>query len=422
VTRGANRNLVVLWSANFLTAAGLMAMLPFFPLFLRDMGLSDERAVAVWAGVIVGAAPLTAALMAGFWGALGDQVGRRAMVLRALLGVTVFSGAMAFATSPVHLLLLRIGQGMFSGFLAPAVTLVSVTTPPERQGRIGGLLHSAVLLGATCGPVFGALVGVRGGLAGTAVACAALAFVACALVRLLVAEPPRAAAAPAPQAEDGARPRGVVARSLADVALALRDPTLRALMLSLILVRLALSAVEPTLVVYVEQIQQREADATTGVAGLVFACYPLAIALSVPFWSRRADRKGARRVLAGCIVAMAACMALAATASSAPLLAASRFACGVFAGGVLPCAFAAAGASSPAHRRGSALGLTFSALTLGLAFGPPLGGLVAGTFGFAPLFLASGGVLALATVPLSWKGRGTDARGGDRVAASAGAG
>src|SRR5204863_5307252 len=97
----------------------------FFPTLLRELGLTDRNEIAVWAGVLFGAAPLSAALMSPIWGALGDRYGRRLMVLRSLVAITVFVGAMAFATSTWHLLLLRLLQGVFSGYSAPSLTLVS---------------------------------------------------------------------------------------------------------------------------------------------------------------------------------------------------------------------------------------------------------------------------------------------------------
>jgi len=391
------RNFIVLFVTNFLTAMGLMAMLPFFPVFLRDMGLANEGEIAVWSGVIVGAAPLMAALMSGFWGAIGDHVGRRAMVLRALAGITVFVGLMAFARSPLHLLLLRIGQGTFSGFLAPTVTLVSVTAPLDRQGRVGGMLQTAMLLGAAVGPVYGAATGVRFGLIGTACSCAALSLVALTLVRLLVTEPPQAIA---PPDEHRATSKSVFHRAIDDLVDALRQPALRSLMISLFLVRLATSAVNPTLIVYVEQLTGGASEVATRVGGYVFSAYPVAVVLTVAIWSHFADRRGARGVIAVCIVAAGLATTAQAFVTTALQLGVFRFVCGVFSAGILPAAFAFVATSSSVHKRGGTLGLAFSALTLGLALGPALGGVVTATLGVPALFLACGTLLLLALLPL----------------------
>ena len=84
------RNFPVVWVSNFVTAAGMTAFLPQFPLYLQEMGVEDPAAVRVWAGVLVGAAPLPAAFMGPVWGALGDRIGRKLMMVRAQLAIVVF--------------------------------------------------------------------------------------------------------------------------------------------------------------------------------------------------------------------------------------------------------------------------------------------------------------------------------------------
>ena len=146
------------WVSNLVTAIGMMSFLPFFPGHLRALGVTDPASIATWAGVIYGTAPLSAALTAPIWGALGDRIGRRLMVLRSMLAITVFVGAMAFARSPLELFILRFLQGVFSGFLAPSMTLVSIVAPLERQGRVAGSLQTALAAGAIVGPMLGAFV------------------------------------------------------------------------------------------------------------------------------------------------------------------------------------------------------------------------------------------------------------------------
>ena len=72
------------WTANLITSIGMMSFLPFFPTLLEEIGLRDRESIATWAGILYGAAPLSAALMSPLWGALGDRYGRRLMVLRSM--------------------------------------------------------------------------------------------------------------------------------------------------------------------------------------------------------------------------------------------------------------------------------------------------------------------------------------------------
>jgi len=121
------------WLANLITSVGMMSFLPFFPSLLEEMGVDSPVAVRVWAGAIFGAAPLSATLMSPIWGALGDRLGRKLMICRAMIAIAVFVGGMYFAQTPLQLLALRIGQGLFSGFIPPSITLVSVAAPPSTR-------------------------------------------------------------------------------------------------------------------------------------------------------------------------------------------------------------------------------------------------------------------------------------------------
>ncbi|MEZ6019694.1 MAG: MFS transporter [Planctomycetota bacterium] len=148
----------VVWTANLITAVGMMSFLPFFPSLLEELGMQGEAAISRWSGICFAAAPLSATFSAPIWGAVGDRLGRKLMVCRALMAICVFVGGMAFVTSAWQLLALRIAQGMFSGFLPPSITLVSVAAPADRQGRLAGNLTTSIALGGLAGPMFGGLV------------------------------------------------------------------------------------------------------------------------------------------------------------------------------------------------------------------------------------------------------------------------
>lgn len=391
------RALVTLWAANFLTAVGMMAFLPFFPIYLRELGVTDPRAVTLWSGVLVGAAPFCAAVMGGVWGSLGDQWGRRAMVLRALLGITVFVSAMAAAKSPWHLLLLRFGQGTFSGFVAPTMTLVSVLAPPDRQGRVSGTLQSAVLAGSVAGPLLGGVLAPRFGFSGTALVCAALSLVAAATVRLLVPEPPIERSASAGEGVTR-RLRGALARVRRELGEALTHPVLRPLFVVLFLTRLAVAALNPTLLLHVERLSGEVGDAAARLGALVFTANPLAVILALPLWGRAADVKDPWRVLRLCVIG-GAVLTLAQALARTPLeLGVLRFLAGALLAGVFPAGFALVARASDASRRGGTTGLAFSALAFGLALGPWTCAVVDGFFGYRVLLVVCGALLGLAAV------------------------
>ena len=106
------RNLFAIWPCMFTMSMGLMAVIPMLPLYIEErFGLTDPQAVRTWTGIIYGAAPLTAALFGPIWGALGDRVGRKPMVLRAAFAVAVAMALMPLAPTPGWLAGLRVLQG-----------------------------------------------------------------------------------------------------------------------------------------------------------------------------------------------------------------------------------------------------------------------------------------------------------------------
>ena len=83
------RNLGVCVFGSFTTIVAMTLLLPFLPLYVEELGVSDHAAIVQWSGVAYGATFLTAAMFAPLWGRLGDLYGRKLMLIRASLGMAV---------------------------------------------------------------------------------------------------------------------------------------------------------------------------------------------------------------------------------------------------------------------------------------------------------------------------------------------
>ena len=51
------RNQLVMTAVVFVVFTGFAFVLPFLPLYVRELGVHDEEQVAQWAGVLIGVAP-----------------------------------------------------------------------------------------------------------------------------------------------------------------------------------------------------------------------------------------------------------------------------------------------------------------------------------------------------------------------------
>jgi MFS family permease len=89
--------------------------MPFVPLYVRQLGVQDDQSTVLWAGVLIGVAPLLAGLMAPAWGRLAERYGQKRMALLALAGYSLMLLLSALVTSPWQLLGLRAGTGLVGG-------------------------------------------------------------------------------------------------------------------------------------------------------------------------------------------------------------------------------------------------------------------------------------------------------------------
>ena len=149
------RNLVVLVGVQILATAGMSLIMPFLPFYVERLGVTDPAAQRSWSGFIFGISLFFAAIMGPVWGTVGDRWGRKAMIVRALLGTGVCILAMGFVTNVWQLLILRTIQGALGGFITASITLVAALTPRERSGMAVGSIMGSVYAGGAVGPLLG---------------------------------------------------------------------------------------------------------------------------------------------------------------------------------------------------------------------------------------------------------------------------
>jgi len=66
------RNLAVIWVANFFTALGLAAFLPFLPFHVAQLGVTSDDGIKLWSGLLLGIGTILGPLVGGV---LGDRFG-----------------------------------------------------------------------------------------------------------------------------------------------------------------------------------------------------------------------------------------------------------------------------------------------------------------------------------------------------------
>lgn len=152
--RRQSTNFRLLWVSQFANTAGLMMLVPIMPLYVRDLG-APPSSVGIWAGAAIAAPALPLALVTPLWGRLGDRLGQKWMVVRALIGLAAAMALMAFAAGPLGLLVARLAQGTFGGVVEAAAAFVGSDADDDGRAAAMGRSYSATAAGALAGPAAG---------------------------------------------------------------------------------------------------------------------------------------------------------------------------------------------------------------------------------------------------------------------------
>ncbi len=390
------RNLYALWIAQTLTIIGFSLRAPFLPFYIKDLGAESFASQALWAGVINAGGAAVMAVSAPLWGIVADRFGRKPMVVRAMLAGSLTIGLMSLATSPWHLLILRFVEGGFTGTVTASTTLVAATTPRERMGFGLGMMQMAVFSGASVGPLFGGILADQIGYRPTFIVAGSMLFIGGLIVLSQVREEFTRPARGSVDEQSGRRLRALLLSS-----------AMLAMVAVMLALRVASSAIQPIMPLYVEQLARSTATVAT-LSGLTLGIAGLTSAVASISLGRLADRIGQRPVLVACALGVGLLYLPQAFAGSVTQLIVLQGLFGIAAGGVMPTANAIVAHLTPAERRGAVFGFTAAATSLGGFIGPLGGSSLAASVDIRYVFLASGLLMLVVGAWVARAVRGAD--------------
>ncbi len=378
----------VLWpmvAVQFIISSALTVMAPFLPLYLIQLHIQPIARVEVWAGVLSSSNFLIAAFSSPIWGNLADKYGRKAMVLRSSIAISLFTGLMGLSHNVWQLLALRVAMGAFSGFSAAAIALVATQVSEQRLGYALGWLSTGQLLGGLIGPLLGGLLAnAVGNYRAVFFWTSGVSAVGVILVLVTVKEV-----------------RGTVSgtsrpsRSLVSSWRNIRQYAgLGPMFVVLLLAQFSSRAVQPVVTVFVRNLLPHSQYLAL-IAGFAFSVTGLGDLIASPFLGKRSDVLGYKRVLSISLLGAALLNIPQALLHNIYAFIAARFIMGMFMGGILPTANALVGRLTPAERRGQIYGITSSATFIGSFLGPLTGGLVSARFGIPAMFLVTAALMGL---------------------------
>ncbi|WP_228551311.1 MFS transporter [Paenibacillus sp. B01] len=140
---------------NAVTATTTFLIRPFLALYLYE----QSGGSLLLAMLVIGLQPFASMATSFIAGGLSDRLGRRPVMLGALLLQAACMGAYAFAEQVWAFAAITAVMGVGSALFNPAANaMVADVVPSERQREVFALLHTASNVGAAFGPAVGLLL------------------------------------------------------------------------------------------------------------------------------------------------------------------------------------------------------------------------------------------------------------------------
>ncbi|MBU1149372.1 MAG: MFS transporter [Proteobacteria bacterium] len=380
------KTLYIMFAAQLLSIIGFAFVLPFLPFYIRELGVTDERLVPVWAGVQAASASLVMAFFSPLWGWLADRYGRKIMVERAMFGGAVITFAMGLVGNVWQLLFLRLLSGATTGTISASIAMISTIVPKQKLGYSLGLMQVAVFLGMTLGPWIGGLLADAVGYRLTFMIGGGILLAGGTLV--LVGARERFIR---PSEEDFVK-NGRLFSLLAYGGF----PAMLAIFFFF---HFTIYFVMPILPLFIETMIDPRQGGVASTTGLLFSVSGGAAALAAGGIGYLSDRSGYKTILMISLFLTAFGILLHGAAQRVAHLVLLRIFYGLAAGGILPTMNALVGRLLPPDSYGKAYGLTSSMTCLGMAAGPFFGGILAAWWGYRWPFVFVGALMISVVLP-----------------------
>lgn len=148
----SNKSLLVIAVIAVVNALGYGIIIPIIYSYSQRFGMSDFQN-----GMLFAVFSLASFLSAPVIGVMSDKYGRRPLLLISLLGTAVSFVMAALANNVIWLFLARILDGITAGNIPVASAVISDSIKPEERGKGFGIISAAFNFGFVFGPAISAL-------------------------------------------------------------------------------------------------------------------------------------------------------------------------------------------------------------------------------------------------------------------------
>lgn len=372
-------NLRVAWFGSFLTGASISLAVPFMPIFVEQLGIERDQ-VAFYAGLAISVSAVSAALVSPIWGILADKYGRKPMMIRAGLAMTITMGGLAFVPNIYWLLFLRLLNGVFTGFVPNATALIASQVPKDKSGAALGTLSTGVVAGTLTGPFVGGFIAEIFGIRNVFLLVGSFLFLAAILTIFFIKEDFQ------PVAKEKAIPTKEVFSSFKYPRLLVN------LFLTSFVIQFSAQSIGPILALYVRDLGQTEN--LLFVSGLIVSSMGFSSMMSAGILGKLGDKVGNHRLLVTAQIYSVIIYLLCAHATSPLQLGVYRFLFGLGTGALIPGVNALLSKMTPKSGISRIFAFNQVFFYLGGVIGPMAGSAVAGYLGYHAVFYATAACVA----------------------------
>lgn len=373
-------NLRIAWLGSFLTGACISLVVPFMPIFVEQLGVEPSQ-VTFYSGLAISVSAISAACVSPLWGILADRYGRKPMMIRAGLAMTITMGGLAFVPNVYWLLALRLLNGVFTGFVPNATALIASQVPKDKSGYALGTLSSGVVAGTLTGPFVGGMIAEVFGIRNVFLMVGGFLFLATILTIFFIKEDFQ------PVPKEKALPTKELFTSVKYPYLLFN------LFATSFVIQVAAQSVGPILALYIRDLGQKEN--LLFVSGLIVSSMGLSSMMSSGVMGRLGDKVGNHRLLIVAQAYSALIYLLCANASTPLELGIYRFLFGLGTGALVPGINALLSRMTPKAGISRVFAFNQVFFYLGGVIGPLAGSVVAEQFGYHSVFYATAACVAL---------------------------
>jgi DHA1 family multidrug resistance protein-like MFS transporter len=382
------RNLAVAWFGCFLTGAAFSLVMPFLPLYVEQLGVTGHSALNMWSGLVFSITFLFSAIASPFWGGLADRKGRKIMLLRSALGMSIIMVLMGLAQNVWQLLILRALLGLLGGFVPNANALIATQIPRQKSGWALGTLSTGAVSGALLGPLAGGFMADLYGLRPVFFITAAVLFICFVVTLICIRE----------NFSPVAKKEMLHARQVIG---ALKNPKLvLSLFVTTMIIQVATGSIAPILTLYVRELAGNVSNIAF-ISGMIASVPGVAALISAPRLGKLGDRIGPEKILIAALIISVMLLIPMSMVQSPWQLGVLRFLLGAADGALLPAVQTLLVYNSTNQIAGRIFSYNQSFRDIGNVTGPLVGASISANFGFRAVFIVTAGVVLFNAI-YSW--------------------